>query len=86
MSRKFLKHVEDNFLIQVLREMTRKGALLDLLVVNRYGLTGEVMIGGCLGHSGHEMVEFKFFGDRRKLSAELLHWILGKQTLGCSRN
>lgn len=28
-SRKFLKHLDDNFLIQVLRELTRKGALLD---------------------------------------------------------
>jgi len=26
----FLKHVEEHFLVQVLRELTRKGALLDL--------------------------------------------------------
>ena len=32
-SRKILKHFEDNFLIWVLRELTRKGALLDLLLV-----------------------------------------------------
>ena len=36
-SRKFLKHAEGNFLVQVLRELTRKGALLDLLFVNREG-------------------------------------------------
>lgn len=34
-SGKFLKHIEENFLIQVLREPTRKGALLDLLFVNK---------------------------------------------------
>ena len=65
-SRKFLKHVEDNFLVQVLREPTRKGALLDLLFVNREGLMGKVVIGGCLGHSDHEVVEFQIIGDRRK--------------------
>jgi len=42
-SRKFLKHTEDHFLVQVLREMTRKGALLDLLFVNSGGLVGEVV-------------------------------------------
>ena len=29
-SRKFLMHIEGNFLVQVLREPTRKGAFLDL--------------------------------------------------------
>lgn len=54
-------------LLQVLREATRKGALLDLLFVNRDNIMCEVMIGGCLGHSNHEMVEFKIFGDMRKI-------------------
>ncbi|GAB0199842.1 hypothetical protein GRJ2_002449600 [Grus japonensis] len=34
-SRSFLKHLDDNFLVQLLKEPTRKGALLDLLLVNR---------------------------------------------------
>ena len=38
-SRRFLKHLDDNFIVvQVLREPTRKGALLDL--ENREGLVG----------------------------------------------
>ncbi|GAB0177896.1 hypothetical protein GRJ2_000254900 [Grus japonensis] len=65
-SRSFLKHLDDNFLVQLLKELTRKGALLDLLLMNREGLMGELAIGGCLGHSDHEVVEFKIFGDRRK--------------------
>ena len=65
-SRRFLKHLDDNFLVQVQREPTRKGALLDLLLVNREGLVSEVAIGGHLGHSDHEAVKFKIFGDRRK--------------------
>lgn len=36
-----------------------KAAYLNLLFVNRDDLVGEVMIGGCLSHSNHEMVEFK---------------------------
>ena len=59
--RSFLKHLHDNLLIQLLKEPTRKGALLDLLLVNREGLLGEVAIGGRLGHSDHEVVEFKIW-------------------------
>ncbi|GAB0205816.1 hypothetical protein GRJ2_003047200 [Grus japonensis] len=69
-SRSFLKHLDDNFLVQLLKEPTRKGALLDLLLVNREGLMGEVAIGGRLGHSDHEVVEFKIFGDRRKTATK----------------
>ena len=68
--RRFLKHLDDNFLGQVLREPTRKGALLDLLLRNREGLVGNVVIGGRLGHSVHEAVEFKIFGDRRKTATK----------------
>lgn len=39
-SRKFLKHVEDNFFLQVLEELTSNGALLVLLFVNRESLMG----------------------------------------------
>ncbi|GAB0182550.1 hypothetical protein GRJ2_000720300 [Grus japonensis] len=40
-SRSFLKHLDDNFLVQVLKESTRKGALLDLLLMNRCGGSGD---------------------------------------------
>lgn len=59
-----------NFLVQVLRKPTRKGALLDLLLVNREGLVGKMVIGGCLGHNDQEVVEFKIFGDRRKTTTK----------------
>ena len=61
-----MKHLDDNFLVQVLREPTRKGALLDLLLENREGLVGAVAIGSRLSHSDHEVVEFRTYGDRRK--------------------
>lgn len=70
-SRRFLKHLGDNFLAQVVKELARKGALLDLLPVNREGLMCEVTIGGHLGHhSDHEEVELKIFGDRKKISSK----------------
>lgn len=41
---KSLKFVGDNFWSQVLRELTRKDALLDVLVVNGKGLVRCVMV------------------------------------------
>jgi len=40
-SRRFLECVEDNFAMQLLRETTRGGDLLDLLFTNREGLVGD---------------------------------------------
>jgi len=50
-SKRSLKQLHDNFLVQILRKSTRKGALLDPLLMNREGLMDELAIGGCLGHS-----------------------------------
>lgn len=52
-SRRFLKHLDDSFLVQIRRESTRKGVLRGLLPVNREGLIGEVVTGGSLGHSAY---------------------------------
>lgn len=49
-SRRFLKHLDDNVLVQVLREPTRQVAFLDLLLVDREDLTSEVEIGGHFSH------------------------------------
>lgn len=60
--------MEGNFLSQVLSELDRKDDLLVLLFVNTEGLR-DVMVGGCLGRSDHEMVEFRDFGvTRQKVS------------------
>ncbi|GAB0209859.1 hypothetical protein GRJ2_003451600 [Grus japonensis] len=40
-SRKFLECVDDNFLLQVTEEPTRRGAMLDLVLTNKEGLVGE---------------------------------------------
>ncbi|KAF1501108.1 hypothetical protein FQV17_0014956, partial [Megadyptes antipodes antipodes] len=65
-SRRFLECVEDNFLTQLVSEPTRGGASLDLLFTNREGLVGDVVVGGRLGLSDHEMVEFSILGEVRR--------------------
>ncbi|KAK4811015.1 hypothetical protein QYF61_015719 [Mycteria americana] len=62
-SRRFLECVADNFLTQLVSEPTREGAPLDLLFRNREGLVSHVMVGGCLGQSDHEMIEFLILGE-----------------------
>jgi len=56
-SRRFLQSIDDNFLMQVVEEPTRRGALLDLVLTNKEELVEDVKVGGRLGCSDHEMVE-----------------------------
>lgn len=65
--------------------MSRKGSLLGLLLVNREDLVGEVVIGRHLGHSDHEIVEFRIFGDRRKTARKCLTLNKGRQIFGLLR-
>ena len=39
---RFLQSVDDNFLMQVVEEPTRRGALLDLVLTNKEGLVQDV--------------------------------------------
>ena len=64
-SRRFLEYMGDNFLMQLVREPMRRAAPLDLLFTNREGLVGDVEVGGCLGQSDHDMVEFSILGGVR---------------------
>ena len=34
--------------------------------MNKEGLMGDVMVGGCLGHTNHKEFEFKIFGVIKK--------------------
>ncbi|KAJ7423524.1 hypothetical protein WISP_33455 [Willisornis vidua] len=64
--RRFLECIKDNFLLQLVNEPTRGGALLDLLFTNREGLVGDVVVRGCLGHSDYEIREFSILRDARR--------------------
>ena len=65
-ARRFLECAGDNFLMQLVREPTREGAVLDALYVNREGLVDDVVVGGRLGHSDHEIIEFSILRDARR--------------------
>ncbi|GAB0208404.1 hypothetical protein GRJ2_003306100 [Grus japonensis] len=65
-SRRFLQSIDDNFLTQVVEEPMRRGVLLDLVLTNKEGLVGDVKVGGSLGCSDHEMVEFRILHGRSR--------------------
>ncbi|GAB0204405.1 mitochondrial enolase superfamily member 1 [Grus japonensis] len=70
-SRKFLECVDDNFLLQVTEEPTRRGAMLDLILTNKEDLVGDVKLKGSLGCSDHEMVEFRILRAARRVHGKL---------------
>ncbi|GAB0208028.1 hypothetical protein GRJ2_003268500 [Grus japonensis] len=70
-SRKFLECVDDNFLLQVTEEPTRRGAMLDLVLTNKEGLVGDMKLKGSLGCSDHEMVEFRILRAARRALSKL---------------
>lgn len=74
-SRRYLK--DKDFLVQVLIELTSKGAFLHLVLSNREGFV-EVMTGGSLGHSDHEAVRFEIFTNRRKTASKTLTLGMGR--------
>ena len=69
--------------MQVLREPSRKGALLELLFASREGGVGKVVIGGCLGHSGHQGVEFHTVGERPRTASSTSTLDMRRAELGC---
>ncbi|GAB0179239.1 hypothetical protein GRJ2_000389200 [Grus japonensis] len=70
-SRKFLECIDDNFLLQVIEEPTRRGAMLDLIFTNKEGLVGDVKLKGSLGCSDHKMVEFTILRAARRAHSKL---------------
>ncbi|GAB0180427.1 hypothetical protein GRJ2_000508000 [Grus japonensis] len=70
-SRRYLEYTDNNFLLQVTEEPTRRGAMLDLVLTNKEGLVGNVKLRGSLGYSDHEMVEFKILRAARRVHSKL---------------
>ena len=65
-SQRFPECVGDNFLTQLVKEPVRGSKILDLLFVNREGLAGNVKIGGYLGHSDHEILDFSILVEPQR--------------------
>ena len=85
-SGRFLECVDDNFLLQVVEEPTRRGAMLDLVLTNKEGLVGNVKLKGSLGCSDHEMVEFKILRALRRAHSKLTTLDLRRADFGLFRD
>ncbi|GAB0205517.1 hypothetical protein GRJ2_003017300 [Grus japonensis] len=68
---RFLECVDDNFLLQVIEEPMRGGAMLDDVLTNKEGLRRNVKLRGNLGCSDHEMVEFRILRTARRAHSKL---------------
>ena len=75
--------MEEYFLTQLVSVINREGTPLDLLFVNREGLVDVVMVGGCLGHSNHEMIGFLILGEVRRGISRTATLDFRRQTLAC---
>ncbi|GAB0187084.1 alpha-actinin-2 [Grus japonensis] len=71
-SRRFLECIDDNFLLQVIQEPTRRGAMLDLVLINKEGLVGNAKLKGSLVCSDHEMVQFGILRAARRAHSKLI--------------
>ena len=69
-SGRFLEGMEDNFLLQLVREPTSGGFPLDLLFTNREDLVGDVEVRSCLGQPDHKIVEFLILGGTRRVGSK----------------
>jgi len=76
--------VADNFLMQLVSEPTRGSALLDLLFTNG-GLVGDVVIGGHLGLSNHEMIEFTILGEVKRGASKTTTMVFQRADFGLFR-
>jgi len=85
-SRRFFKCVEDNFLLHVIEEPTRRGAMLDPVLTNKEGLVGNVKVKVSLGCSDHEMVEFKILRAARRVRSNLATLDFRRADFGLLRN
>jgi len=68
-SGRFLESIDDNFLTQVTAKPTTRGALLDLALTTKEGLSGDVKVKGSLGHSDHETAELRVLRTKIKITA-----------------
>lgn len=70
-ARKFLRFIEDNLLVELLREPSRKRALLYLFFLETQRVWWANGGHWCLGHRDHKVTEFQIIGDRRKTASKI---------------
>lgn len=70
-TRRYLEHIHSNFLLQVNEEPVRRHALLDLILANKLGFTGDVKIKGSLCCSDHEMLDSRILRAGRRVKSKM---------------
>ena len=83
-SRRSLQSTDDNFLTQVVEDSMRRGVLLDLELTNKEGLGEDVAVGGILGCSDRDMVEFMTLHGKSRAISRINPWTSGELTLAFS--
>ncbi|PKU43816.1 hypothetical protein llap_5882 [Limosa lapponica baueri] len=66
-SKEFLERTDDNFLLQVTEEPTRRGSMSDLVLNNKEGLVRNPKLKGSIGCSDHEMVYLQILRAARRV-------------------
>ena len=84
--RRFLECIDDNFLLQVTEQPTRRGALLDLILTNNKGLVEDVKIKGSFGCSDHGMVDFRTLRVQRRVKSKLTTLDFRRADFGLFKN
>lgn len=79
-SRSFLQCIRNNFPVHVMEETTKRVVLMDLVLINKEGLVGDVKVGGSLGCSDHEIAEIRNCGEEARQEVGLQPWISGEPT------
>ena len=85
-SRRFLDWVDDNFLLQVIEEPMRRGAILNFVLTNKEGLVGNAKLKSSHGCSDHEMEEFKILRAAMKAHSKLTTLDFRRTDFGLSRD
>lgn len=58
---------EENFLVQLVKEPTRKSEILDLILTNKEEAISDVRVGEALGESDHNIIRFTIRKDFKRL-------------------
>lgn len=66
-SERLLECIFDDFLLQVVKESTKKCAMLDLILSNKEGLVSNVKLKDSLGCSNHEIEDLKILEVSKKV-------------------
>ena len=80
-SRLFLDCIDDNFLTQVIEELTRGGTLLGLVLTKKEELVKDVKVRGNLDCSDHEMVEIRILSGGNKAKSRTTTLVFRRKKL-----